>query len=237
MQELKTYLNEVTNVDEASINAKKRNIKNTQKLKDFLQGSGYREVKYFHPDGKTMPNGHGIQRGGYIKECKDNTEKFELDEGVHGEQYGLSKYRGGVIVFATDDNAVALSDNKILNKIKQFVESLKNRWGKDKIVHRAITRFNNENEEYIGAYSLGNFFKGRYVGDNGEMYSDKSVALEVDGLSSASLLRLAEILATAFQQETVLVKDLNKNKIYLADAEPDDRDINKLLDEINIEVK
>ena len=69
------------------------------------------------------------------------------------------------------------------------------------------------------------------------MYSDKSVALEVDGLSSASLLRLAEILATAFQQETVLVKDLNKNKIYLADAEPDDRDINKLLDEINIEVK
>ena len=191
-------------------------------LKEFLTSGGkYREIEYFHPEGKTMPNGHSIQRGGYIQECIKNAESFVLDEGVHGEQYGLSKYKGGVIVFATDVNAVKLHDNNVINKVKQFIETIKNRWGKDKIVHNAINRFNKDSEERIGAYSLGNFFKGKYIGDNGEMFSDKSISLEIDGLSSKSLLRLAEILATDFKQETVLVKDLNKNKIYLADEETD----------------
>ena len=197
------------------------------------------EVKYFHPSGKKLPNGSNFQKGGYLSECRINTNSFSLDEGVHGEQYGLQKYRGGIIVFAVNVNAVQMSDNHLINKIRQFVETLKNKFNKDNIVHNTIVSFNNDNSrnngEYIGAYSLGNFFKGKYVGDNGEMFNDKSLCLEINGLSSKSLLKLAEMISDRFRQETVLVKDLNKNKIYLADSDESDDTFNDDLEKLNSE--
>lgn len=152
----------------------------------------------------------------------------------------MSKYRGGMIVFAVNVNAVQMSSNKIVNAIKQFIETTKNRFNKDKIVHNTINGFNNDdtknNGEYIGAYSLGNFFKGKYLGDNGEMFNDRSICLEINGLSSKSLLKLAEMIADRFKQETVLVKDLNRNKIYLADANETDDTFEDDINNVNTEV-
>lgn len=183
----------------------------------------FKEVKYFHPSGKTMPNGSHYQRGGFINECKINKDNFVLDEGVHGEQYGMAQYRGGLVVFSTDVNAVKLNDNKLINKIKQLIATFNNRINRNKKIHNTINKLNNgikKPEERIGAYSVGNFFKGKYVGDNGEMYNDKSLSVEINGISSRNLLSFAELLAKEFMQETVLVKDLNLNKIYLADSIP-----------------
>ena len=38
----------------------------------------FHEVKYFSPDGCTMPNGVGFQRGNFIKSCADNARNFTL---------------------------------------------------------------------------------------------------------------------------------------------------------------
>ena len=170
-----------------------------------------------------MPNGSHYQRGGFLNECKNNKDSFILDEGVHGQQYGMSKYRGGIIVFSTDVNAVQMDNNRMLNKIKQLIVTFNNRFNRGKKIHKTINKFNdivNEPEERIGAYSVGNFFKGKYVGDNGEMYNEKSLSVEINGISSMHLLSFAELLAQEFMQETVLVKDLNMNKIYMADDIP-----------------
>ena len=43
--------------------------------------SNFKEIKNFHPDGESMPNGISFQRGGYIKECIENKNSFILDEG------------------------------------------------------------------------------------------------------------------------------------------------------------
>ena len=177
----------------------------------------FREIKYFHPDGISLPNGSYYQRGGFLNECRINRNMFIIDEAVHDKQYGLSDYRGGVIVFSTDLNAVQLDTNIIKNKIKQFIVTWRNRLTKGKKIHNIINDFNANNNEYIGAYSVGNFFHGRYVGDNGEKFDEKSLCLEINGLSSLSLLKIAENIAKSFGQETVLVKDLNSGKIYLAD--------------------
>ena len=72
-------------------------------------------VKYFHPQRQTMPNGSHYQRGGFIQECRENQNSFILDEGVYGNQYGMAKYSGGIIVFSTDVNAVELDKDKIVN--------------------------------------------------------------------------------------------------------------------------
>lgn len=194
-----------------------------ESIKDILRESkttNWQEIKYFHPSGLPMPNGSHYQRGGFLYECKQNMNSFVLNEGVHGEQYGMADYRGGVIVFSTDVNAVEMSKNKIVNKIKQILTTFKHRLKKDSMIHNVMNKFNDDGGEYIGAYSVGNFFKGKYVGDNGEMYDEKSLSVEINGLSSKSLLKVAELLAKDFMQETVLVKDLNTNKIYLADSIP-----------------
>ena len=200
-------------------------IKNiiTESMKKVLDSfvirtmSGVREVRHFHPSGIAMPNGSHIQRGGYLAECRRNAESFTFDESVHGEQYKFLDYRGGVIVLPMDVNAVELSQNALMDKVKQVVVTYGNRLRKGRVVREPL---NGEGAEHIVAYSVGRSFTGKYVGDNGEMYDEKSLSVEVNGLSGRSLLRLAEMLADAFVQETVLVKDLNTGKIYLVDPIP-----------------
>ena len=169
--------------------------------------SHFKEVKYFHPSGKSMPNGCHFQRGGFLNECKINTDSFTFDEGVHDNQYGKN-YRGGIIVFPTDVNAVTIDDDKM----KQLIATFNNRMNRVKKT--------DDQSEKIGAYSVSNHFKGKYVGNGGEMYDERSQSVEINGISRRHLLEFAESLAQEFQQKTVIVKDLNSNKIYVADKIP-----------------
>lgn len=213
-----------------------------------------KEIKYFSPDGlKTVPNGHYIQKGGFIKECIDNSKKFktenyqflinerlEIVEAIHGQQYGLSEYRGGIITFSTDVNSLEISDNKIINWFKKTYKSLINRFFSKSKLGSVINKFNSAEDkklgldtvdDYIGAFSIGNFFSGRYIGDNQKMFNETSLTIEINGISSQGLIYLAEKIAIEFNQETVLVKDLNKNKIFLVNQlEGDDYG----LEEINV---
>lgn len=161
-------------------------------------GNHVREVKYFHPSGRSLPNGSNIQRGGFLNECHQNRNAYTLDETVHGEQYGSAKFKGGVDTFPT--------------------EAFKQQAGKDKI-NEAVGLFTDGGEERIGAYSVGNFFHGGYVGDDGEVYDGRSVSVEVNGLGSKSLVKFARHIAKLLCQETVLVKDLNTEKILLVASE------------------
>ncbi len=154
--------------------------------------STVREIRYFHPSGKSLPNGSHFQRGGFLGECRRNRDSYVLDETVHGEQCGLSKHQGGVITFSTDANAETAPE-AFIDKIKQKLNDLEN----------------------SGICSVGNAFKGKYIDEKGKIYDGKSISVEVNGLSSKSLVRLAELLAETFRQETLLVKDLNNDKIFL----------------------
>ena len=68
------------------------------------------------------------------------------------------------------------------------------------------------------------------------MFNDRSICLEINGLSSKSLLKLAAMIAGGFRQETVLVKDLNRNKIYLADANESDGTFENGLNNVNTDI-
>jgi len=201
-------------------------------FKNFTNKYNIIEIKHFSPDNKPFPNGHPIQKAGYIKECKDNSEKFktenfqyfisknfELVEALHPEQYGLSDYRGGVITFSTDVNAIEFDKNKIINFFKKIYKTIYNRFYAKTKVNKVITKYNDDNtvDEYIGAFSIGSFFSGRYIGDNGKIFDEKSLSIEINGISTKALFYFAEEIAKEFDQETVLVKDLNANKIFLVD--------------------
>lgn len=154
----------------------------------------FKEVRYFHPQGKNMPNGCCYQRGGFLKECKINKERFLMDEDVHNVHNNQKGHNGGILVFPTD------FDSTIVNGI-----------------HDAINHFNGaskDTEKRITTYCIGNHFKGRYVGHQGEIYDSNSLSLEIDGLSSRVLASFAFKLAYK-NQMSVLIKDLNTDKIYI----------------------
>lgn len=201
-------------------------------------------IENFHPDGKDEPtSGSYYQKGGYWKEVNQNVnsfinnsrdyylidENFELTEAIHGEQYGLSDYRGGMIIFSTDVNALDVSKSKIKNWIAKTILTAKNRFFVRKKLSKLVKKFNDflnkklgdkNLEDYIGSFSIGNFFKGRYVGDNGKIFNEKSISIELGGISFEGLIYFAEEIARDFLQETVLVKDFNHNKIFLVNGEP-----------------
>jgi len=89
------------------------------------------------------------------------------------------------------------------------------------------------NDDFVSAYSLGNIFNGNYLDEAGNVYSEKSTTLEIAGVDTKILFDIAEEIAVEFKQESVLVKDYNKNKIYLVNS---DKTGSYDLDTINIKV-
>ena len=134
-----------------------------------------------------------------------------LNEGISSDQYGLDKFKGGCIVFSTDVNISDVSKNSIIKWFKNKWKSLVNRFKKDKKLTDIIS-----NIKDIGAFSIGNFFKGRYI-SNDKTYDEKSTSIEVLGIPSEILIRLATEIAKSFKQETVLLKDYNTGKNLLID--------------------
>lgn len=221
-------------------------------LRDTKNKITIKEIDYFSVNGiNKLPNGHPLQKSGYIKECSDNSKKFKtnnfeylisnkltLVEAIHDSQYGLTDYRGGVITFSTEVNSLDINKNKLINWFSKKGISLLNKYFSKSKLTNIINKFNDSEkvlgkdkiEDYIGAFSIGNFFSGRYIGDNKKVFDENSLSIEINGISSKGLIYLAELIAREFKQETVLVKDLNSNKIFLVNQEIGD---NYNIDDLN----
>lgn len=76
---------------------------------------------------------------------------------------------------------------------------------------------NGENPYGVVGFTVGNFFKGRYPAADGSVFDETSTSIEIIGIPQAALLVLATEIAKEFKQETVLVKDYESQRIYLAD--------------------
>lgn len=192
------------------------------------------EIKYFRPDGKDKrPNGVCYYNAGMYKAIEDNeksfirmpmTESF-LSEDIASveDQYGFSKYKGGMIVFALSVNALVDVSEK--NRLKAFLKkvyySTMNHVFKDKTLNKLVKKWNEEfgdtPDMYLGALTVGNNFKGKYQSGD-KIYNDKSTSIELGGVPSELLLLFAIEISKTFKQETVLVKDFNTNKIFLVNG-------------------
>jgi hypothetical protein len=145
----------------------------------------FKEIKYFSPDGESMPNSIGFQRGNFLHECKKNREAFEIDLPVCPVHNTTMGHQGGIIVFSTDAVADPLVCEDLLHDRVPSVE-----------------------------YSVGNAFMGQYVGSKGELYNKDSMIVVVHGLTTKELFRLTETLSKTLRTAGVIVKDLKTTKIY-----------------------
>lgn len=120
--------------------------------------------------------------------------------------YSEPEHLGGIIVFSTDVNAVIdkmYPDDPLLKrKALSIWETLKNRIQANK----KLTKVLMEHDE-VYAFSIGNFFKGRYKSENGSTYDELSKSIEIVGITFELICVIAAEIAREFKQESVLVKD------------------------------
>ena len=127
--------------------------------------------------------------------------------------------KGGVVVFSTDVNALVTDTNAVLRAVKRFWISLQNRLQRYGRIDRALASVSaGEGESKPSGITVGNLFKGRYKSPSGQVYDEKSLAVEVLFINGRQLIELATSLAREFRQETVLAKDNATNEIYLVDG-------------------
>lgn len=149
----------------------------------------FKEIKYFSPDGKRMPNGIGIQRGGFLHECRKNKEAFEIDQSICMVHNAKRGHLGGIIVFSTD----AVANTLVCDYLQHITPPI--------------------------AYSIGNAFKGQYIGSSGELYNKDSLTIVVNGMATKKLLKLAEMLSKTLHPTGIIVKNLNTTKMYTANED------------------
>lgn len=126
---------------------------------------------------------------------------------------------GGIIVFSTDVNATVDDANPVVRWFKRQYQTWRNRFAHKKKIDKALGMVKpQDGENAIGGYSIGNFFKGRYKSETtGELFEERSLAVEVLFIKHRQLIELATTLCGLFNQQSVLVKDNASGKIHLVD--------------------
>ena len=151
-----------------------------------------------------------------IRADEENTVmKFTVSNGVITEaiDWEVEKGReGGIITFSTDVNSVKLSNNEFINKLKQFGETLKNRFRVKKKVDKVLQK-----NEVFGC-TVGNFMHGRYYDKSGKVYDERSMSVEIIGMTYEDLIKIAEQLCAEFKQETVLVKSNGEHHLVFVNS-------------------
>jgi len=187
------------------------------------------KITYFHPVGKSLPNGSHYQRGGFLNECKHNENSFILsDERLKfssqinddtSEYNNLTHsdcadYKGGIIVFSHEVKDEQLSDDSIIETLNQTLSSYYQQ--KNNLLTSVTNKFNRQETHCeVGAKALGKFFKGRYISNNNKIFDENSISIKLNGISSKTLLSVMKLICIELRQE-IIAKDLNNNNIYLA---------------------
>ena len=152
----------------------------------------------------------GTNSGGWpslFQAARANSIKSNLCEGRR-DNLGIGE-KGGIIIFSTDVNAT--SQAGLLNWLSGRLQT---HWSRLRVKQRVLDILD---QKSIQCVSFGNYFKGYYKADDGRVFSEKSLAVEILFVDSETLTQLATEIAKKFNQQTVLVKDSNTNEMYFAD--------------------
>jgi len=112
---------------------------------------------------------------------------------------------GGMLVLSTDVNAEGMPGFK--GKLVSIVKSLYQRVMKNWLVKDVMDPMFKQRGEDSG-WSIGNLFRGRFFDSKtGNVYDEKSFAIDVRGVELDFLEKVAEKLGKKFKQRSVLLID------------------------------
>lgn len=140
----------------------------------------------------------------------------EITEGIDWEVPDDKK--GGIITVANKVNAVQMDENALKDWIKKKLATMSNRL----FGTRKLDKISKRNKDVYG-YTIGKFLHGRYKSQSeankGKVFDEDSISVEIVGVDSKTLLKVAEEICRDFVQETVLVKDYNTGKVFFVNRD------------------
>ena len=139
----------------------------------------------------------------------ENVSPIYLDEAVDIELDDSS----GLITFSTDLNFTLVEAETFIDKVKFFFDSnwkafLNRQNVKGRLKNILVD--NNIQSEYTLSRNLFSAHKSK----NGITLYKKSYSMTIEGVDSDVLILIATEICKEFKQETVMVRDFNKNKVY-----------------------
>lgn len=173
---------------------------NVQLIGEAYIGNAYSSTRYLY---RSILRESGTH---YNTECN-----ISLVEGVDFSFADTNQ--GGTIVFSTDVNVDKLSENKIVNWMKQKIATINNRLFYTRKVDDVAQEHN------LVGWTIGKGLSGRYTAKNGKAFGENSISVDIVGISHDELLDIATELCRLFQQETVLVKDYSTQQVYLVNKD------------------
>ena len=100
------------------------------------------------------------------------------------------------------------------------METLKNRVSYNKKIDRLSKKYGD-----IFAWTIGRYLHGRYKADNGAVFDENSISIELLNVPTDTIISFAEDLCYDFSQETVLVKLYGENRILFVKPKTDYKSI------------
>ena len=198
------------------MNNLKQIIKEAVEHEFFIRESEKKWQVLNHP--RSMGQAFKSKMLGEMKHIPETVIFTTLNEGIDWDV--PPEVKGGIITFATSVNSVDLDSNAIMNAIKKKASSIVNALTANKKVTRLAKKHG------IVGLTLGRFLTGTYLDrkkvkddKTGEMievvkvFNDRSLSLEIVGITYEQLLHLAEDMCMEFKQDSVLVKSYETGKI------------------------
>ena len=71
----------------------------------------------------------------------------------------------------------------------------------------------------FGGWTIGKYLNGRYTAKNGSTFSENSISIEVLGITFNELIDFATALCRDFEQEAVLVKSYENNRVVFVNKD------------------
>ncbi len=140
----------------------------------------------------------------------ENVSPIYFDEAVDIELDDSS----GLITFSTDLNFTLVEAETFIDKVKFFFDSnwksFLNRQNVRGRLKKILVDKNIQSE-----YTLSrNLFSAAHKSKHGITLYKKSYSMTIEGVDSDVLILIATEICKEFKQETVMVREFNKNKVY-----------------------
>jgi hypothetical protein len=139
----------------------------------------------------------------------ENVSLIYLDEAVDNKFDDSS----GLITFSTDLNFTLVKAETFIDKVKLFFDSNWKVFLNRQNVRGRLKNIlvdNNIQSEYTLSRNLFSAHKSKH----GITLYKKSYSMTIEGVDSDVLILIATEICKEFKQETVMVREFNKNKVY-----------------------
>ena len=119
-----------------------------------------------------------------------NAVKFNEGKMIAESELISDRKKSGIIVFS--EEAGTIESEKIIDIIAKYKE--------------------------LTGWTAGYYLSGKYNSKNGKCYSEKSLSVEIIGIDTDTMIKIAEQLCIMFKQESVLLKDCSNNRIMIIEV-------------------